>query len=96
MKRLPYWADGGLFGIFLVPVVFILKIICPLKTGCLVDPFLVPIFSPLFLIEGIVGSGRVSSAGEIFFIMFFWGLVWALIAHLAGSLIKKRENKEIT
>jgi len=100
--RLPYWADGGIFGLLLAPLVFFLKLFCPLNSGCFADPFLVAIFSPLFILEG-VADGRLSARFEITFIVLFWAIAWALLAHLygkitnskSGGMLKTRGEKEI-
>jgi hypothetical protein len=92
MKRLPYWADGALFGVFLVPVVFFLKMICPLQTGCFADPFLVPIFSPLIIVEAFARERVISFQGEIFFITIFWGVVFSLLANLWSKFSKDTEK----
>lgn len=94
MKRLPYWAQGGIFGFFLIPLIFFLKITCPLYSGCLVDPFLVPLFSPLFLLEAFLGPDYASIKGEVMFITLFWALVASLVAHLFGNLMKKQMGEE--
>lgn len=92
MKRLPYWADGALFGVFLVPVIFFLKMICPLQVGCFADPFLVPIFSPLILIEAFSGEQTISFQTEILFITIFWGAIFSLLANLWSKF--SNENKQ--
>lgn len=92
MKHLPRWADGALFGALLVPVVFFLKIICPLQTGCFADPFLVPIFSPLIIVEAFSSGQTTSFQEEIFFITIFWGLVFSLLANLWEKFSNKSDK----
>lgn len=95
MKHLPRWADGALFGAFLVPVVFFLKIICPLQTGCFADPFLVPIFSPLIIVEAFSSSQTASFQEEIFFITVFWGLTFSLLANLWGKFSNRNKQANL-
>ncbi len=94
MRYLPRWVDGGLFGFFFVPLILLLKIACPLSVGCFSDPFLIPLFSPLFLLEHSIGLEKVEARDEIFFIMFFWGLVVALCAHLFDKISARGQVKE--
>lgn len=95
MKRLPQWADGALFGVFLIPVVFFLKMICPLQTGCFADPFLVPIFSPLIIVEALAGGQAISFQVEILFITIFWGLVFSLLANLWGKFSNRNKQANL-
>jgi hypothetical protein len=94
MKKLPPWADGAIFGILFVPLVFFLKITCPIDFGCFVDPFLVPIFSPLFLLQSLFGVGatELSPKTELFFIACFWSLAAALLAHLFMKIFKSADS----
>jgi hypothetical protein len=83
MKSIPYWVQGGMFAVALVLLIFILKITCPLNIGCFADPFLIPLFSPLLIIGGKLGS---LSAYEPFFVITFWAMIGALIGLFAGKI----------
>jgi len=89
MIKLPPWADGAIFGVLFVPLTFFLKITCPIDFGCFVDPFFVPIFSPLFLLQSLLGEGAVNLAPrvELFFIACFWSLIFGLLAHLGSKIM---------
>jgi len=88
MKRVPYWAQGFLFACALIFLIFFLKIICPIDVGCLADPFLVPLFSPLLLLK-IFHIGELGP-WEPFFIIIFW----AIFAFYIGLFFEKRRNKK--
>lgn len=72
-----------MFSAALAVLIFFLKVICPLNTGCLVDPFLIILFSPLFLFEWVGVSQFVTTQSEPFFILGFW----TLVGFLAGCLV---------
>ncbi|TAL49450.1 hypothetical protein EPN83_00890 [Patescibacteria group bacterium] len=88
--RTPYWVRGLLFATFFVAIIFFLKIICPLETGCLADPFLTPLFSPLFLLEGVFGGPTILGLWEPLFIFVFWGLAGLLFGFLYGRMRVER------
>ena len=94
MRKIPYWIDGALFGTLFVPLIFLLKITCPLNIGCFADPFFLPVFSPLFILEKIFtnSEGIVSAKFEIIFIIIFWGVSSSLLAHLWGKIKSSRGN----
>lgn len=88
MRTLPPFADGAIFGLLFVPLLFFLKIICPLSEGCFVDPFFVPIFSPVFLLQFLAGKLGVdiSLRAEMVFLILFWAVAWALLAHVGNKV----------
>jgi hypothetical protein len=86
MRKIPPWLEGALFGILLIPLIFFLKVTCPLDVGCFADPFLIPLFSPLLIAEGIVGKGVLSFVQEIVFITIFWSCVSSAIRHLFANI----------
>jgi hypothetical protein len=92
MRKIPYWVDGALFGTLFVPLIFLLKITCPIDIGCFADPFFIPVFSPLFLLENFFtnSSSLASPKFEIFFIVLFWGVVGSLLAHLWGKIVEHK------
>lgn len=94
MRKFPPFVDGAIFGILFVPLSFFLKITCPIDFGCFIDPFLVPIFSPLILIESLFGSVNLAPKTELFFIACFWSLVCGLLAHLVMKIFKSNEGVE--
>jgi hypothetical protein len=92
-KSLPPWLDGGMFGALMVPLIFFLKVMCPLNTGCFADPFVVVMFSPLVVLESFV-TGPISSAQVgILFITIFWGVIGALSAHLLSAILNRQNKK---
>ncbi len=84
---------GGSFTAALVVLIFFLKIICPLETGCLVDPFLVVMFSPLYImkITGVVSL--VSAEREPFVILAFWILIGFFVGYLVTPFVSKRRHQ---
>lgn len=84
---------GAGFAAALVILVFFLKIICPLDTGCLADPFVLVIFSPLSLFGAVGLSPYVSTTNEPFIILAFWTMVGLIVGYLVHPLIQK-ENKD--
>lgn len=83
MRETPYWVKGIIFAISLTVLIFILKVLCPLNVGCFSDPFLIPLFSPLLIIENLFGS---LGGFEPFFILFFWAVVGGLIGHFYSKI----------
>lgn len=77
---------GAMFGGALAVLIFFLKIICPLNIGCLVDPFLVILFSPLYLFEYFGLSELVAAVNEPFLILGFWTVVGFLVGYLISPL----------
>lgn len=73
-----------------VPLVFFLKVTCPLSVGCLSDPFLMAVFSPLLIVK-IFGVDS-SSWGwyEALAILSFWIIIGALFWHLIGRIKTNR------
>ncbi len=86
---------GGMFGAALAVLIFFLKIICPLTTGCLVDPFLVILFSPLYLFEWIGLSSFVTTVNEPFLILGFWACIGFLVGYLVSPLFSDPTISEI-
>lgn len=93
---MPSWLKGGIFFAVLLLLVFFLKILCPLDVGCFVDPFFVPIFSPLILVDFITGS----SANEVFgsfepvFVFVFWIFVGVVLGQVFGKIKLPDLDKE--
>jgi hypothetical protein len=92
MRKIPTWGEGGLFGLLIVPLVFLLKLFCPLSTGCFADPFLIPLFSPLFISENIFHIKSLSFWQEIIYITFFWTAVFSLLSYLFQNVIPSKEE----
>ena len=80
-----------MFAASLTILIFFLKVICPLNTGCLVDPFLVVLFSPLVLFESLGLSSLITDVNEPFIILAFWALVGFLVGYFvrSDSVLKK-------
>ena len=96
--KLPFWADGAVFGALLVPVALSLKMICPVRVGCFADPFLVVLFAPLVILEWFFGRGAVSVMWGILFLIIFWGGIWTVLAYLYGNIVayeKRLQNREV-
>jgi len=94
MSKIPSWAEGSIFAALLVILIFFLKVLCPVDIGCFADPFLIPLFSPLFILK--IFSISLGSF-EPFFILFFWTVCGGLGGYFAGNLKIKNKNKlEIT
>lgn len=93
MKNFPAWIEGAIFGILFVPLMFILKIICPVDTGCFADPFLILIFSPLLLVETLFGRSQIPYEGELIVILIFWSIVSALAAHLYSNIARSYKQQ---
>ncbi len=85
-RRIPHWVEGGVFMLFLVPLIFFLKIICPINTGCLADPFVVAIFSPLLLFAYIGIPTETLGIWEPLFIVGFWVFIGCVCGYLVGVL----------
>jgi len=86
------WLKGAIFSAIFLLLIFFLKIVCPLNVGCFVDPFLVPIFSPLLLVEFVTGTKAYQTLGsyEPAFVLAFWVVIGAIL----GELFKKIKFKE--
>lgn len=89
MKRVPYWAQGFLFACALIFLIFFLKVICPIDVGCLADPFLVPLFSPLKLLA-LFGIPELGQWEPLFIVTF-----WAVFAFFVGLFFEKRKRKQV-
>lgn len=89
------WARGFLFTGGLLILIFFLKIICPINVGCFADPFLVPIFSPLLLVELFTeeSSREVLGSLEPLFIFIFWLLVGSLFGFLYGQIFSSKKDE---
>ena len=94
MRNMPAFVDGAVFGFLLVPLLLLLKMICPLSAGCFVDPFFIPLFSPIFVFESLATMfGRdVTLKGEIVFLILFWTVLWAVLAHMTRDWRIKEEH----
>jgi hypothetical protein len=85
MSKVPHWAQGAIFAVTLVILIFILKITCPLDIGCFADPFLIPLFSPLLIFEKLFGG---LGSYEPFSIIIFWTVIGGIFGLLFGKLKK--------
>lgn len=90
MKHVPYWAQGIFFAFALIILIFFLKIICPIDVGCLADPFLVPLFSPLRITAflGITDLGK----WEPLFIFSFWSVVGFCVGLVCENVKKNKKD----
>jgi len=78
----PNWAKGLIFSFVFVVLIFILKVLCPINLGCLADPFLLIIFSPLTVLDLFsINLGRF----EPLYIILFWSILGAFL----GSIYSK-------
>ncbi len=100
MKKVPYWIQGFFFSIAFILLIFFLKVICPIDLGCVVDPFLVPLFSPLKIVSFL--HIAIPVQWEALCILMFWSLVGLCVGVLyektKGSLSKyfiTEEDEEI-
>jgi hypothetical protein len=84
---------GAVFAAFLVVLVFFLKIICPLDIGCLADPFLVILFSPVYLFK-VTGISQFITVGEeAFLIVCFWTIVGFVGGYLIGPFFAQKKSQ---
>jgi len=81
--------QGALFASLLSILIFFLKIICPLDTGCFVDPFLLVLFSPLPLLSNLFLISHISISYEPFVILLFWTVVGFISGLLASQIFPK-------
>lgn len=88
MKGIPAWIDGALFGLLIGPLMFALKIFCPSGAECFADPFLIIVFSPLFLLNNFFPGLDSGMWFEIVFISVFWAIVIALGAHTGTAAFR--------
>ncbi|HEY4489700.1 MAG TPA: hypothetical protein VJC12_00390 [Candidatus Paceibacterota bacterium] len=88
LDKLPFFTKGIIFAASLSVLVFFLKVLCPLNLGCFADPFLIPLFSPLFVAENLFGNLGIF---EPFFILIFWSVVGGLAGHFYGKLRTVRD-----
>ena len=90
MKKVPYWAQGVFFSIAFILLIFFLKVICPIDLGCVVDPFLVPLFSPLKILSFF--NLVILEQWEALYILIFWAFVGLCVGFVyektKGSLSK--------
>ncbi|OHA88310.1 MAG: hypothetical protein A2653_01040 [Candidatus Zambryskibacteria bacterium RIFCSPHIGHO2_01_FULL_43_25] len=93
MKRLPYWLQAAIFALVFVPLIFFLKVLCPISAGCLADPFLIVIFSPLFLFS-FFPVVENSAVAEPLFIVLFWTLIAIILGYLYGKIRGKKTSGE--
>jgi hypothetical protein len=84
---------GAGFTAALAILIFFLKIICPLQTGCLADPFILVLFSPLVLFETLHLS--LSSSSEPYAILAFWTLVGFIVGFLVFVFFPKKHNSPL-
>lgn len=84
------WIKGTIFTSSLAVLIFFLKIICPLQTGCFADPFLIPMFSPLVILRFFKIS---AGAFEPFFILIFWAAAGGLAGFFIGNLFNLNKEK---
>ena len=87
---------GMIFTVALVILIFFLKVICPLDTGCLVDPFLYIVFSPLTLFQAVGLKEIINPAQEPFIILLFWAVFGSVVGALLTPffMTKKQEKQE--
>ena len=78
---------GAGFSVALAVLIFFLKIICPVDTGCLADPFLVVLFSPLYLFNALGIESLILSAHEPFLILGFWALLGFIVGYLVSPFV---------
>jgi hypothetical protein len=83
---------GALFLAALVVLIFFLKIICPLDTGCLADPFLVVLLSPLWLFANLHFYSIIDASTEPFAILGFWTVVGFIVGLLVTPWISKKKS----
>jgi membrane associated rhomboid family serine protease len=81
---------GAIFVAIFVVLVFFLKIICPIYSGCLVDPFLVVLFSPLWLFYSLHLT-FVSTSTEPYAILGFWALIGFIIGALLSPFFERKK-----
>lgn len=84
MRRLPYFLQSAIFAVLFLPLVFLLKIYCPTGSGCIADPFLIIIFSPLLIYNFVVPEGNYTA--EIVYLFVFWAIVASLFGYLYGEI----------
>jgi hypothetical protein len=84
---MPPWAKGLLFSAAFLILIFFLKVICPLEVGCLVDPFLLVVFKPLFWFENLfeISSSEEFSLAEPLLVFSFWVIVGTVLGFLFGK-----------
>jgi hypothetical protein len=87
---------GAGFFTALAILIFFLKIICPLNSGCLADPFLVVLFLPFQFIAMTGILAFLPSQYEPFFILGIWALIGAIGGMVFSYRKGKGESLEIT
>ncbi len=88
---------GAGFFTALAVLIFFLKIICPLETGCLADPFLILLFLPFQLLALTGVLDFLPSSYEPFFLLGLWAFIGAIIGFLVSYIpTEKKENLEVT
>jgi hypothetical protein len=95
MVKLPGWARGVFVSLAFLSVIFFLKIICPIDTGCFADPFVVIFFLPILFFEKVFGLPLVSLLGfyEPFLVILFWLCVGGVFGYWWGRVQAAKVEK---
>ncbi len=80
---------GAIFVFALSILVFFLKVICPIDSGCLVDPFLLILFYPLSFLNTLGIVNLIPMSYEPFLILFFWTLSGFIVGWIIVKILPK-------